>query len=481
MSTHAMGSRNTVETNVPARIDRLPWSGWHWLIILALGSVWILDGLEVTIVGAIGATLENPQTLGLSPSQIGQAGSVYIAGAVIGALFFGYLTDRFGRKKLFMITLGVYLIATTATAFTQSYSEFALCRFFTGFGIGGEYAAINSAIDELIPARVRGWVALAINGSWWVGTAVGALASIYLLNPANFPIDTGWRIGFGIGATLAVGVLLIRQFVPESPRWLMTHGRADDADRVVSEIEQQVSSQTGERLDQPDDTIEVEQRDSIGFGPIIKAVFGEYSRRSLVGFSLMMSQAFFYNAIFFTYAIVLTTFYGVSASSVGWYILPFAVGNFLGPLLLGRLFDVIGRRAMIGATYLLSAVLLTITGSLFMQGSLTATSQTICWSVIFFFASAGASAAYLTVSETFPMETRAMAIAFFYACATGVGGITGPWLYGHLIASGNRTTLFYGYLSGAILMFVAGVIEIWLGVDAEQRGLEDVAEPLTET
>jgi MFS family permease len=475
-----MGSRNTVETNVPARIDRLPWSGWHWLIILALGSVWILDGLEVTIVGAIGATLENPQTLGLSPSQIGQAGSIYIAGAVVGALFFGYLTDRFGRKKLFMITLGIYLIATTATAFTQSYSEFALCRFFTGFGIGGEYAAINSAIDELIPARVRGWVALAINGSWWVGTAVGALASIYLLNPANFPIDTGWRIGFGIGATLAVGVLLIRQFVPESPRWLMTHGRADDADRVVSEIEKKVSSQTGERLDQPDDTIEVEQRESIGFGPIIKAVFGEYSRRSLVGFSLMMSQAFFYNAIFFTYAIVLTTFYGVSASSVGWYILPFAVGNFLGPLLLGRLFDVIGRRAMIGATYLLSAVLLTITGYLFMHGSLTATSQTICWSVIFFFASAGASAAYLTVSETFPMETRAMAIAFFYACATGVGGITGPWLYGHLIASGNRTTLFYGYLSGAILMFVAGLIEIWLGVDAEQRGLEDVAEPLTE-
>jgi MFS family permease len=481
MSTHAMGSRDTVETNVPARIDRLPWSGWHWLIILALGSVWILDGLEVTIVGAIGATLESPHTLGLSASQIGQAGSIYIAGAVIGALFFGYLTDRFGRKKLFMITLGIYLIATTATAFTQSYSEFALCRFFTGFGIGGEYAAINSAIDELIPARVRGWVALAINGSWWVGTAVGALASIYLLNPANFPIDTGWRIGFGIGATLAVGVLLIRQFVPESPRWLMTHGRADDAERVVSDIEQKVSSQTGERLDQPDDTIEVEQRESIGFGPIIKAVFGEYSRRSLVGFSLMMSQAFFYNAIFFTYAIVLTTFYGVSASSVGWYILPFAVGNFLGPLLLGRLFDVIGRRAMIGATYLLSAILLTITGYLFTQGSLTATSQTICWSVIFFFASAGASAAYLTVSETFPMETRAMAIAFFYACATGVGGITGPWLYGHLIASGNSTTLFYGYLSGAVLMFVAGLIEIWLGVDAEQRGLEDVAEPLTET
>jgi len=480
MSSDAYADRRTVETNVPARLDRLPWSRWHWLVVFALGAVWVLDGLEVTIVGAIAGVLTDKHTLGLSAAQIGQAGSIYIIGAVLGALIFGYLTDRFGRKKLFLITLAVYLVATTGTAFTNSFETFALCRFFTGFGIGGEYAAINSAIDELIPARVRGWVALAINGSFWVGTAVGAAASIYLLNPANFAIDTGWRIGFGIGATLAVGILLVRQFVPESPRWLMTHGRADDAEEIVSKIERKIGHHTGERLDEPDETIEIEQRDHIGFGPIITAVFGEYWKRSILGFVLMMSQAFFYNAIFFTYALVLTDFYKVDKTTVGWYLLPFAVGNFLGPLLLGRLFDVVGRKVMISSTYIISGVLLAITGYLFTQDAITATQQTILWSVIFFFASAGASAAYLTVSETFPMESRAMAIAFFYACATGVGGIAGPWLFGSLIGSGDRDQLYIGYLIGAGLMVLGGIVEIVLGVNAEQKGLEDVAEPLTE-
>jgi MFS family permease len=471
----------TVETNVPARMDRLPWSRWHWLVVVALGSVWILDGLEVTIVGAVAAVLTDKKALGLSPDQIGMAGSIYVAGAVIGALGFGYLTDRFGRKKLFLITLGLYLVATTSTAFTWSFETFAIARFFTGMGIGGEYAAINSAIDELIPARVRGWVALAINGSYWIGTAAGAALSIYLLDPAHFAIDTGWRIAFGLGAILAVGVLLVRTFVPESPRWLMTHGRAEEAEEIVASIETRVKKTAGDRLEDVEgETIEIEQRESIGFGPIIKAVFGDYFKRSVLGFSLMLAQAFFYNAIFFTYAIVLTTFYGVSAASIGWYLLPFALGNFLGPLLLGRLFDVVGRKIMISSTYLISSVLLALTGYLFTQDAISATQQTLLWTVIFFFASAGASAAYLTVSETFPMETRAMAIAFFYACATGVGGITGPWLYGHLIASGNRDTLFYGYLLGAGLMFVAGLVEIVLGVNAEQRSLEQVAEPLTE-
>ena len=479
MSSDAYAQPRTVETNVPARLDRLPWSRWHWLVVLALGSVWILDGLEVTIVGSIAGVLGDKQTLGLTPDQIGQAGSIYIIGAVLGALIFGYLTDRFGRKKLFLITLGVYLIATTGTAFTNSFETFAIARFFTGFGIGGEYAAINSAIDELIPARVRGWVALAINGSFWIGTAVGAAASIYLLNPAHFAIDTGWRIGFGIGATLAVGILLVRQFVPESPRWLMTHGRADDADKVVSDIERKVGHSTGDRLDDPDDTIEVEQRDSIGFGPIIKAVFGEYWRRSILGFILMMSQAFFYNAIFFTYALVLTDFYKVDATKVGWYLLPFALGNFMGPLLLGRLFDVVGRKIMISSTYILSGVLLALTGYLFTQDAISANQQTALWSVIFFFASAGASAAYLTVSETFPMETRAMAIAFFYACATGAGGIIGPWLFGSMIGSGDRDQLYIGYLIGAGLMILGGLTEIGLGVNAEQESLEDGADPLT--
>jgi MFS family permease len=331
----------------------------------------------------------------------------------------------------------------------------------------------------MIPARVRGWVDLGINGSYWLGTAVGAIASIYLLDTSHFAIDVGWRIGFGIGATLALGILLVRRFLPESPRWLMTHGRADEAEQIVSDIEQRVEDESHEQLDSPDESIEVHQRESVGFGEVIRAVFGDHRRRSVLAFVLMMSQAFFYNAIFFTYALVLTDFYDVSAASIGWYLLPFALGNFAGPLLLGKLFDVLGRRVMISGTYLISGVGLALIGYLFQQDAVTATQLTVGWSVIFFFASAGASAAYLTVSEIFPMETRAMAIAFFYACATGVGGIIGPALYGHNIATGSRTTVFFGYLLGAALMVVGGLTEIWLGVDAEQRTLEDVAEPLT--
>jgi MFS family permease len=476
---HGYGRGNVVETKIPARLDRLPWARWHWLVVFALGSVWILDGLEVTIVGAVSAQLEDPHTLGLTPSEIGLIGSIYVAGAVTGALFFGYLTDRFGRKKLFLVTLGLYLVATTLTAFTWSFATFAACRFFTGAGIGGEYSAINSAIDEMIPARVRGFVDLGINGSYWVGTAIGAVASIYLLNTANFAIDVGWRIGFGIGATLALGILLVRRFLPESPRWLMTHGRADEAEEIVSDIEQRVDSETDEQLEEPEDSIEVRQRKSIGFGVVVRSVFGDHRRRSLLGFMLMMSQAFLYNAIFFTYAIVLTNFYGVQADSIGWYLLPFAVGNFLGPLLLGRLFDVVGRRIMISSCYILSGLGLAGLGYLFQQDVVSATQLTVGWCIIFFFASAGASAAYLTVSEIFPMETRAMAIAFFYAVATGIGGIIGPALYGHNIATGNRTTVFLGYLLGAALMVLGGLTEVWLGVDAEQQPLEDVAEPIT--
>jgi MFS family permease len=326
---------------------------------------------------------------------------------------------------------------------------------------------------------VRGWVDLAINGSYWIGTAAGAAASLVLLNPSYFAIDTGWRVGFGIGVLLAVGVLLVRQFVPESPRWLMTHGRADEAEDVVSNVERKVDDSTDGSLPEPEGTIEVRQRKSVGFGPVIKAVFGEYKRRSFLGFMLMVTQAFFYNAIFFTYALVLANFYKVSASSIGYYILPFALGNFLGPLVLGRLFDVVGRRVMITLTYIIAGVGLIFVGYLFQQDSISATQLTVGWSVIFFFASAGASAAYLTVSEIFPMETRAMAIAFFYAVATGIGGIIGPALYGHNIATGNRTTVFYGYLLGAGLMILGGITEMLIGVNAEQRQLEDVATPLT--
>jgi MFS family permease len=471
----------TITTRIPARLDRLPWARWHWMVVIGLGTVWILDGLEVTIVGAVGATLTNPASgLHLSASGVGFAGAVYIAGACLGALFFGYLTDRFGRKKLFLITLGVYLAATALTALSFAPWWFFIFRFITGAGIGGEYAAINSAIDELIPARVRGRVDLIINGSYWVGTAAGAAATLVLLNPKLLAVDLGWRLCFGLGVLLALVILLVRRNVPESPRWLFIHGREKEADEIVTDIEQQVRSSTGiDELPEAQEEITVRQRHAIGFITIAKTLVGRYPRRSALSFALFIGQAFLYNAIFFTYAIALTTFYHVAAASVGLYLLPFAAGNFLGPLLLGRFFDTLGRKIMISGTYILSGVLLAVTAYLFDKGTLTATTQTAAWVIIFFFASAGASSAYLTVSEIFPMETRAMAIAFFYAIGTGVGGISGPLLFGVLIASGKRGELTIGYLIGAVLMIAAGLVEVWLGVNAEQKPLEEIATPLT--
>src|SRR3954463_9277137 len=469
----------TVETNIPARLDRLPWSRWHWLIVIGLGTVWILDGLEVTIVGAIASRLQEKGALGLSPSQIGLAATLYVVGACCGALFFGRLTDKFGRKLLFMITLGVYLIATVATAFAPSFLWFGICRFFTGAGIGGEYAAINSAIDELIPARVRGATDLMINGSYWIGTAVGAALSVVLLDTSIFSTDLGWRLAFGLGAILGVGILLVRRNVPESPRWLVIHGRDKEAEEIVQDIERQVTESTGEPLKEVDKTIKINQRSSIGFGVIAKTVFKVYPKRTVYGLALFIGQAFLYNAIFFTYALVLSTFYKVDSAKVGLYLIPFAVGNFLGPVLLGRLFDSVGRRIMISSTYILSGVLLFITALLFKAGTLTATTQTIAWCVIFFFASAGASSAYLTVSEIFPMESRAMCIAFFYAVGTGLGGAVGPLLFGALINTKHVTPLFWGYTLAAGLMVASGVVAAFLAVDAEQKQLEDIATPIT--
>jgi MFS family permease len=469
-----------IETNIPARLDRLPWSRWHWLVVIGLGTVWILDGLEVTIVGAIASRLEEKDALGLTASQIGFAATLYVIGACLGALFFGRLTDRFGRKRLFLITLGVYLVATVATAFAPSFLWFGICRFFTGSGIGGEYAAINSAIDELIPARVRGATDLMINGSYWIGTAVGAALSLVLLDTSIFAPDIGWRLAFGIGAVLGVGILLVRRHVPESPRWLMIHGRDKEAEAIVRDIERQVSESSGEQLKEVGDkTIKINQRESIGFGVIAETVFKVYPKRTIYGLSLFIGQAFLYNAIFFTYALVLSTFYKVDSAKVGLYLIPFAVGNFLGPVVLGRLFDTVGRRKMIASTYVISGVLLFITALLFKNGTLNATTQTIAWCVIFFFASAGASAAYLTVSEIFPMESRAMCIAFFYAVGTGLGGAAGPLLFGALINTKHVTPVFWGYVLAAGLMAASGVVAWFLGVDAEQKGLEDIAKPIT--
>ncbi|MFL5842768.1 MAG: MFS transporter [Thermoleophilaceae bacterium] len=468
-----------ITSKIPARLDRLQWSRWHWLVVVGLGTVWILDGLEVTIVGAIASRLSEKDALGISASQVGFAATLYVIGACCGALFFGYLTDRFGRKLLFMVTLGVYLVATVATAFAPSFAWFAVCRFFTGAGIGGEYAAINSAIDELIPARVRGaWVVM-INGSYWIGTAIGAALSLPLLNKNLFGPDLGWRLAFGIGAVLGIGILIVRRMVPESPRWLMIHGREEEAEEVVTDIERQVRESTGEELKQPKGEIKVRQRETIGFGTIAKTVFKVYPRRTVYGLSLFIGQAFLYNAIFFTYALVLSTFYKVDSSKVGLYLIPFAIGNFLGPVVLGRLFDTVGRRKMIAGTYILSGVLLLITAYLFKQGTLNATTQTICWCVIFFFASAGASSAYLTVSEIFPMETRAMCIAFFYAVGTGLGGAVGPLLFGALINTKHVTPVFWGYVLAGGLMIASGVVAAFLAVDAEQKQLEEIAKPIT--
>ncbi|MDX6477308.1 MAG: hypothetical protein QOH95_2819 [Gaiellaceae bacterium] len=468
----------TIETDVPKRLDRLPWSRWHWLVVFALGFVWILDGLEVTIVGSIGPTLQKA-SIHLSSFQVGLIGAFYVAGAVAGALLFGHLTDRWGRKKLFMITLALYLVATVATAFSWNAISFFAFRFLAGAGIGGEYSAINSAIDELIPARVRGWVDLAINGSWWLGTAAGALLSIPLLDPKLFRIDLGWRLAFGLGAILGIGVLLTRRMLPESPRWLMIKGRKEEAEQIVADIERQVTEQTGEQLDEPDGTIEIEPRESTGFSTIARTLFSRYRGRTVLGLTMMSAQAFAYNAVFFTYGLVLVNLMHAKSNHVGYYIVPFALGNFAGPILLGPLFDRVGRRIMLTLTHGAAGGVLAVTAVLFERHQLSAISLTVLWCVVFFFASAAASAAYLTVSEVFPLEIRAMAIAFFYAVGTGLGGILGPALFGKLIASKSFLEVAVGFWIAAVWLIVAAVVAWFLAVDAEQKPLEEIAEPLS--
>jgi MFS family permease len=467
-----------VETDIPSRLDRLPWGSFHTLVVMALGVTWILDGLEVTLAGAVSGALKESPTLQFSNTDVGIAASAYLVGAVLGALFFGWLTDRLGRKKLFFITLAVYLMATAATAFSWNLWTFVVCRFFTGAGIGGEYTAINSTIQELVPARYRGWTDLVINGSFWIGAALGAVGSIVLLDPAVLGGDFGWRAAFLIGATLGLVVFLMRLWLPESPRWLMTHGRAAEAETIVAGIEDEFrcSGYSVTKGDFP--RIRLQARSHTPLAEVFRTLFVDQRQRTAVGLTLMAAQAFFYNAIFFTYALVLTDFYGIRADHVGWYLLPFAAGNFLGPVLLGRFFDTIGRRPMIAATYGISGILLAGAGYLFAIGVLTATQQTMAWMAIFFVASAAASSAYLTVSETFPLEVRALAIAFFYAFGTGIGGVAGPWLFGLLIDTGSRWSVYGGYLFGTALMLVAAVVAARYCVAAERKPLEAVSRPL---
>ena len=465
------------KTDIPARLDALPWSRWHTKIVTALGITWILDGLEVTLAGAVGAALKDPRALHLTDAQVGFSATAYLLGAVLGALFFGYLTDLHGRRKLFFLTLAVYVVATAATALSWNAWSYFAFRALTGAGIGGEYAAINSAIDELIPARLRGQVDLTINATFWIGAALGSGATIFLLDPAFLPVRLGWRFAFGIGALLGLGILFLRRAVPESPRWLVIHGHERDAEEIVAAIETSIEGQP-DTIDRFPTTL-IHPRRKTPLREVARTMFVEHRKRSILGLTLMAAQAFFYNAIFFTYALVLSEFYKVPSGKISEYIFPFALGNVLGPVLLGRLFDSVGRKPMIISTYALSGILLAVTGFLFAHGALTATTQSLAWTLIFFIASCAASSAYLTVSEVFPLETRALAISVFYAAGTLVGGVAAPTFFGYLIGTGSRTNLLYGYLAGAALMIIAAGAEALLGVKAERQSLESIAAPLS--
>jgi MFS family permease len=469
------------ETKIPARMDRLPWSKFHWLVIFALGATWTLDGLEIGLVSALGAVLTQPDTLGLTTAQVGYAASIYLGGEVIGALVFGYLTDKYGRSRIFFITMAIYFLGVAATGLAIGFWTFALFRFIAGLGIGGEYAAIYSAIDELIPADYRGWADLAISGSYWIGAGVASILSYTLLTAQFLGSGTTWRYAFGIGAVLAIFILFLRRYVPESPRWLMIHHEPEDAEEVVSSIEESVKEDTGEELEEPDDSesITMEAVGSIPLRRILTTIFRNNTRRAILCAVLFITQAFLYNAIYFTYTLILTTYYNVPAGQTTLYGIAFAAANFAGAIILGRFFDTVGRRPMITGSYGVAGILLAGTGYLFLTGTLTAITQTALWCATFFFATAAASAAYLTVSEIFPMEVRAQAIAVFFAIGQAAGGVVGPSLFGILIGSGARINVFYGYIFAAALMVFAAIVEWFWGVEAAQKSLEEVSTPLS--
>lgn len=474
-----------VRSLVPARMDRLPWTRFHWLIVVGLGVSWILDGLEIQIVSSMGGPLENIQTLHLTSGQVGATASWYLAGQVVGALVFGRITDKLGRKKLFILTLAIYLIGSGLAGLSWGIWSLYFFRFIAGLGIGGEYTAINSAIDEIIPSRYRGRVDIAINGTYWGGAALGAAASLVLFNDNFVPVHWGWRIGFFIGPFLGLIIIFLRRHIPESPRWLLTHGRADEAERTVDEIEDRLRKD-GVELPPVDEskTLEIVESDRLTYRQVARVFFGKYPSRSFLGFTLMATQAFLYNAIFFTEGVVLIHFYHVPSEHTGYYFFPFAVGNLIGPLVLGPLFDTVGRRKMICLTYVVSGFLLLGSAWAFHEGILNAATQTLVWCVVFFFASAGASSAYLTVGEIFPLELRGQAISFFFAVSQGAGGVVAPYLFGRLVGgsdnpSPDRLPLTWGYVIGAVIMIFGGLVAWFFGVNAERQSLEDIAEPLS--
>jgi MFS family permease len=466
-------------TDIPARLDGLPWSGFHWRMVVALGAAWALDGLEVTLAGTLAGALGNSPRLHLDSTQIGLSASAYLVGAVLGALALGYLADALGRRRLYAVTLGLYLLGAVASALSWSFASYSAARLLTGIGIGGEYSAINSAIQEFTPARLRGRVDILVNGTFWFGAILSAAAAGVVQIPGPLPPDLGWRLAFGVGALLGVGVLRLRRYVPESPRWLILHGRLPEAERIVGAIEAGIVRAGGAPRRGGLPTIELGERQAVTLLTAARTLATSYRQRTLLGLSLMAAQAFCYNAIFFSYALILVRFYGVAPDAAGWYLVPFAIGNVCGPLLFGRLFDTIGRRPMIVATYAVAGVLLALTGAAFRLELLDATTQVVAWSLTFFVASAAASAAYLTVSESFPLEMRALVIALFYAFGTLLGGVAGPALFGALIADGSRDGILAGYLLGGLLMIGAAIVELVIGVAAEGRSLEDLAPPLS--
>ena len=468
-----------IRTDIPFRLDRLPWSRFHLLVVIGLGITWILDGLEVTIVGSLGPALQSADTLHLTSANLGAVASFYVVGAVTGALGFGWITDRHGRRLVFYVTLIIYLAGVLLSAFAWNFWSFAFFRLLTGLGIGGEYAAVNSAIDELIPAKYRGRIDLIVNGSFWVGAAAGALVVPFLLDPNLFTPNVGWRLGFGVGGMLGLSILLLRRFVPESPRWLVTHLKEKEAEETVRAIETDVETATGAKLPAAEGTLEVHPRKVFGLELIFSSMLGKYRQRSILALALMIAQSFLYNSVFFTFGLILSHFYHVPEQHIGFYVLPLAVGNFCGPLFLGSLFDTVGRRKMIAGTFAVSGLLLLLTSYLFAAGLLTPVTQTVAWFVIFFFASAAASSAYLTASEIFPLETRALAIACFYAVGTAIGGSVSPLLFGWLIESGSSWKVSGGYVLAACLLLIAAVAEWKLGIDAEGKSLESIADPLS--
>jgi MFS family permease len=475
----AAAEDRTIETQVPARLDRLPWSRWHVRIITALGTSWLLDGLQVTLAGSLAGILEAKNGLALTAPQVTAGATTYLAGAVIGAILFGWLTDRLGRRRLFLVTLATYSVATLATALSWNFASFALFRLLTGLGIGGEYAAINSAVDELIPGKVRGTVDLIVNATFWLGAILGSVASFFLLNTHAVSQHISWRVAFGTAAVLGGGVLILRLGVPESPRWLMLRGREEEADRIVSEIEKQVAKGTPDKLPRPEGKpLKLAVRDHTPWGDVFKSMFQDNRSRSMLALVLMIGQSFFFNSIFFTYGLIVKKFYAVSDQRLPLHLLPFAVGCFFGPVLLGPLFDRVGRKPMIAATYGLSGLLLALVVIPFARGSLNAHSLDLCFSVIFFVASSAASAAFLTVSEIFPLEIRAFAIAIFYAIGTLIGGVGAPLLFGNLIASGSKMAVGYGYLLGGALMIAGAVCELMIGVEAAGKSLESISQPI---